>query len=125
MEIVYFLPLVTEELHYRNFISTAIVGDDYNSLNADTEAPTEEDAHISAIEDEDTRAELQWIKYLKRLKEGAWGDHLTVQALANMLCVNINIISTLNPDMEPVKPVDGSSVGTVNLGLLEQFHYVA
>ena len=90
MEIVYFLPLVTEELHYRNFISTAIVGDDYNSLNADTEAPTEEDAHISAIEDEDTRAELQWIKYLERLKEGAWGDHLTVQALANMLCFNIS-----------------------------------
>ena len=27
--------------------------------------------------------------------------------------------------MEPVKPVDGSSVGTVNLGLIEQFHYVA
>ena len=117
--------MVTEELHYRNFISTAIGCDDYNSLNADTEAPTEEDAHISAIEDEDTRAELQWIKYLERLKEGAWGDHLTVQALANMLCVNINIISTLNPDMEPVKPVDGSSVGTINLGLLEQFHYVA
>jgi hypothetical protein len=95
-------PMVTEELHYRNFISTAIGGDDYNFLNADTEAPTEEDSHISAIEDEDTRAELQWIKYLERLKEGAWGDHLTVQALANMLCVNINIISTLNPDMEPV-----------------------
>ena len=42
-------PMVTEELHYRNFISTAIGGDDYNFLNADTEAPTEEDSHISAI----------------------------------------------------------------------------
>ena len=58
-------------------------------MNVDTEAPTEEDHFISTIEDEDTRAELLWIKYLKRLKQGAWGDHLTVQALANMLNVNI------------------------------------
>ena len=33
----------------------------------------------------------------------------------------INIISTLNPDVESI---DGNSVGTVNLGLIEQFHYV-
>ena len=33
----------------RNFISTAIGSDDYNSLNADTEAPTEEDSRNSAI----------------------------------------------------------------------------
>ena len=92
-------------------------------MNVDTEAPTEEDHLISTIEDEDTRAEL--IMYLKRLKQGTWGDHLTVQAFENMLNVNINIISTLNPDMEPIQPNDGNSVGTINLGLIQQFHYVA
>ena len=117
--------MITNELHYRNFISGAVSGDNSDLLNADTEAPTEEDSLISTVEDENTRAELLWMKYLKRLKQGAWGDHLTVQALANMLSLRINIISTLNPDMESIKPTDGNIVGTINLGLIQQFHYVA
>ena len=110
--------MITNELHYRSFISSAVSNDDSNFMNVDTEAPTEEEHLISKIEDEDTLAELLLTKYLKRLKQGAWGDHLTVQALANMLNVNINIISTLNPDMESIQPNDGNSVGTVNLGLI-------
>ena len=27
--------------------------------------------------------------------------------------------------MEPIKPTDGKGVGTINLGLIQQFHYVA
>ena len=42
-----------------------------------------------------------------------------------MLSLRINIISTLNPDMESIKLTDGNSVGTMNLGLIQQFHYVA
>ena len=76
--------MITNELHYRNFISGAVSSDDSDLLNADTEAPTEEDSLISTVEDENTRAELLWMKYLKRLKQGAWGDHLTVQTLANV-----------------------------------------
>ena len=98
--------MIISELHYRNFISSAVSNDDSNFMNVDTEATTEQDHLTSKIEDEDTRAELLWTKYLKRLKQGAWGDHLTVQALANMLNVNINIISTLNIDMEPIQPND-------------------
>ena len=86
-------PMITNELHYRNFISSAVGDDDSNFMNVDTEAPTEEDNLISTIEDKDTRAELLWTRYLKRLKQGAWGDHLTVQALANMLNVKIRQIS--------------------------------
>ena len=41
-----------------------------------------------------------------------------MQALANMLNVNINIISTVNPDMEPIQPNDGNSQFRTN-------HYVA
>ena len=42
-----------------------------------------------------------------------------------MLNLSINVISTLNPDMQPVEPVDSDSIGTINLGLIDQFHYIA
>ena len=51
-------PMITNELHYRNFISSVVSGDDSDLLNADTEAPTEEDSLISTVNDENTRAEL-------------------------------------------------------------------
>ena len=41
-------------------------------MNVDTEAPTEEDHLVST-------------------KQGAWGDHLTVQALANTLNVKVGL----------------------------------
>ena len=84
--------------------------------------PTEEDQQISAVENLESRIELRWIRYLQRLQEGAWGDHLAVQALASMLNVSIVIISTLNPNMQPVEPANGSSIGSI---YLDQFHYVA
>ena len=39
-----------------------------------------------------------------------------------MLNVSIVIISTLNPNMQPVEPANGSSIGSI---YLDQFHYVA
>ena len=62
-------PMITSELHYRSFISSSVSNDDSNFMNIDTGAPTEENHLISTIEDEDTRAELLWTKYLKRLKQ--------------------------------------------------------
>ena len=96
-----------------------------NILNADTDVPNDEDNQISLIEDPHTQAEIRWIKYLQRLREGAWGDHLAVQVLASMLNVNIKIISTLNPDMPLVKPLNCTSICNIYLGLIDQFHYVA
>ena len=42
-----------------------------------------------------------------------------------MLNVSIVIISTLNPNMRPVEPANGSSIGSIYLGLIDQFHFVA
>ena len=42
-----------------------------------------------------------------------------------MLNVNIKIISTLNPDMSLVKPLNCTSICNIYLGLIDQFHYVA
>ena len=46
--------MITSELHYRSFISSAVRNDDSNFMNFYTEAPTEEDHLISTIQDEDT-----------------------------------------------------------------------
>ena len=104
-------PVISDGLHYRDFLCELEHHEDRNILNADMEIPTEEDLQISAVEDPDTQADLRWIRYLHRLQEGAWGDHLAVQASATMLNVSINIISTLNPNMQPVEPAYGRSIG--------------
>ena len=110
---------------YKDFLCELQHHDDDNILNADTENPTEEDNEISAVEDLESRTEFRWIRYLQSLQEGAWGDHLAVQVLASMLNVSIVIISTLNPNMQPVEPANGRSIGRIYLGLIDQFHYVA
>ena len=69
--------------HLREFIPAPVVSDDPS--NADTEAPGEQDEFINSIEDPQLRQQLRWLRYLKRLNTGAWGDHITVQGLANML----------------------------------------
>ena len=109
-------PPINEDLYY---ISELQSNDDI--LNADTDVPNDEDNQISLIEDPHTQAEIRWIKYLQRLREGAWGD----QVLASMLNVNIKIISTLNPNMPLVKPLNCTSNYKIYLGLIDQFHYVA
>ena len=37
---------------------------------------------------------------------GAWADHIAVQSMADMLRVNINIISTLNANTPLIEPAD-------------------
>ena len=109
--------------HLRNYVSAPVIADD--PLNADTEAPTRQDEVISSIEDADLRQQLRWLQYLERLNAGAWGDHIAVQGLADMLHVDIHIISTINPDMELVRTSHHTSIGIIHLGLIGQFHYQA
>ena len=40
-----------------------------------------------------------------------------------MLRVDIHIISTTNPDMEPIRTSQHTPIGVVYLGLTAQFHY--
>ena len=49
------------------------------------------------------------------------GDHIAVQRLADMLHVDIHIISTINP----VRTSHHTPVGIIHLGLIGQFHYHA
>ena len=93
--------------------------------NADTEAPSEQDEFINSIVNPQLQQQLRWLRYLERLNAGAWGDHIAVQGLADMLHVNIHIISTINPDMALIKTSHDNSIGVIHLGLIGQFHYQA
>ena len=64
---------------------------------------SEQDEFISSIEGPDLQQQLRWLRYLERLNAGAWRDHIAVQRLADMLRVDIHIISTINPDMELIR----------------------
>ena len=99
------------------------MGDD--PFNADTEAPTKHDKFISSIEDPDMRQQLRWLQYLERLNAGAWGDHIAVQGLADMLHVDIHIISTINPDMDLIRTSHHTPTEVIHLGLIGQCHYQA
>ena len=74
-----------------------------SAFNADTEAPTEEDEFISSTEDPELQQQLRWLRYLGRLNVGAWEDDIAVQGLADMLHVDIHVISTINPDMDLIR----------------------
>ena len=88
---------MTVSCHLRAFLSDSV------SSTGDMESAEEEDHFISSIADDDTRQQLRWCRYLSRLNSTAWGDHIAVQGLADMLHVDIHIIATSNPDMEPIK----------------------
>ena len=92
--------------------------------NAYTEAPTDKDADIASVSDPNTQAQLRWVKYLERLSNGAWGDHIAIQGICEMLNITIHVLSTQNPTMTPIVPSNGPSSSNVYIGLIEQYHYV-
>ena len=78
------------------------------------------------ISDVNNRKEVQWVKYLADLESGnQWGEHLALKALAEMFMVKINVLATDNPDMEPILPVQFNPQYELNVGLIQQYHYVA
>ena len=109
--------------HFREYIPAPVISDDPS--NADTETPSQQDVFINSIENLRLRQQLRWLRYLERLNAGAWGDHIAVQGLADMLHVDIHIISTINPDMELIRTSHNTPAGVIHLGLIDQFHYQA
>ena len=87
-----------------------------------TEAPSEQDEYINSIEDPELQQQLRWLQYLERLNAGAWGDHIAVQGLADMLHVDIHIISTINPDKLSVSMQSKQPVQLQNCTIQKQLH---
>jgi hypothetical protein len=115
--------LAENSTRFRDYVSQPVLST--NPCNADTEPPTIEDDYIATVSDPDLQTELRWQRYLKRLLNGAWGDHVALQGLCEMLNISAHILSTQNPVMVDIVPSTGNSVGDVHIGLIEQYHFVA
>ena len=77
---------------YRGFVCQPVATN--SKYNADTEPPTDEDEYINSVSDPELQTQLRWAKYVRRLRQGAWGgDHINFQAIADMLSVKINVPS--------------------------------
>ena len=109
---------------YMSFISSSVGSN--NAYNADCEAPNDEDDYIASISDSHTRSLLNFNKYLRRVRTGAWGDHVIISALSNLFKVTINVIHASEHSCVTAStpPVDSASESEINLGLVMQFHFV-
>ena len=90
---------------------------------ADTAAPTKEDTYIASIADPEMQTELRWKKYVQKLQDGGWGDHVAMQAIADMLSLTITVLSSDYP-VYSVTPAKHCSTNEVFVGLIMQYHYV-
>ena len=61
---------------YSDFLCEPVPSED-GSYNADTAQPTPEDELINSVSDPQLQSELRWQKYVRCLRQGAWGDHIT------------------------------------------------
>ncbi|KAL9957913.1 hypothetical protein ACROYT_G034868 [Oculina patagonica] len=73
---------------------------------------------------------LPWDEYLKSMAcDGTYGDHLTLQAAANVFQIQIIVFSTLGPSAtQIISPVGGDPLCTVSLGHFAEGageHYVS
>ena len=82
---------------YRGFVCQPVATN--SKYNADTEPPTDEDEdeYVNSVSDPELQTQLRWTKYLRRLRQVAWGDHINIQAIADMLSVKINVLSSDHP----------------------------
>lgn len=97
-----YLELNTASFH--DFMSQRVASNVDNIYNADTEPPDEEDEYRNNVTDRELQVQLRWEKYLRCLQQGAWGDHTTIQAIAD-----INVLSSHHP-MLSVTPSSCSTV---------------
>ena len=62
-------------------------------------------------------------KILGTSKQGAWGDHISIQGIAVLLNVKINVLSS-EYTMFSVSSRNCSALCEVLVGLIMQYHYV-
>ena len=113
--------LQANKASYCDFVCQPVERND--GYNADTVAPTKEDEYIASIADPQLQTELKWQKYLKQLKDGAWGDNIAMQAISDMLSVTITVLSSHYPAYS-VTPQNHCATNELFVGLIMQYHYV-
>ena len=111
--------------HLREFIAAPHDSTVQIGSSVDTELADAEDQYVESVEDHDTRMQLRWCRYLQRIGSTAWGDHVALQGLADLLYVDIKVLATMNPNMEPIMSCHRPTRAVLHLGLIGQFHYVS
>ena len=106
---------------YRGFVCQPVATN--SKYNADTEPPTDEDEYINSVSDPELQTQLRWAKYLRLLRQNAWGDHINIQAIADMLSVKINVLSSDYPAASAT-PSNSCATCEMCVGLIRQYHYV-
>ncbi|KAI8484274.1 hypothetical protein Bbelb_380590 [Branchiostoma belcheri] len=127
-ELVTYLQKSKDVTRYQPCIPDAVEGLQPAVGGYDVEQPEEVDFDIAHIIDPVERQTAKWNRYIDRLANGAWADHVAIQALADMMDIEIQILGTLNPDsmtiIQPAHSVTSQRL-TVTVGLIGQSHYVA
>lgn len=106
--------------HLRKFIAAPHDSSNQSDSSADNEPANAKDQFIESVQDFDTHLQLRSCRYLQRIQFTAWGSNV-VQGLADLLHMDIDILSTRNPNMQPVRSHHRPARG-VHLGLIGQFH---
>ncbi len=109
---------------YMPFVISPIASE--NVLNSDTEIPNAVDASISSVADPDTRSALVYAGYVDRVRNGSWGDHVVIAAIANMFHVTINVVHARQSGctVSVTSPVNDESDCEINLGLIMQYYFI-
>ena len=73
---------------------------------------------------------MLWHRFLRRLRQNAWGDHIVIQAVALMLNITITILehwaNCPNGFLTVVPPNEGNETeNTLHLGFIPQYHYTS
>ena len=98
-----------------------------DEYNADIEPVDEEDAYIESITDPEVQQELRWQKYLRRLRQGAWGDSIAITAIiCNLFNVSISVLcaNVAGTNIATNTPMSGCSTHELSIGLIMRFHFV-
>ena len=85
---------------------------------------TPDGTHLSHFITSGSGNALSWDTYLLNLSGQAWGDHVTILGLSNMLNIDIKIYTTLGSNIVTVRPNNGNSLSTIQIGQMSETHYV-
>ena len=117
--------MVADYLSEHADIYSAFVHQPVNSsdgMSADNEPLDDEDVYIESLSDPVVQHELRWQKYLRRLRQGAWGDNIAIAAMCDLFDVIINVFWARQAGTSIVTLTDGKHV--LNIGLILQVHFV-
>ncbi len=106
---------------YSQFVHQPVASN--GAFNADNEPLDDEDTYIQSVTDPIVQQQLRWQKYLRRLTEGAWGDHIAIAAICNLFNMKVKVFHSY-PNGTNVVTLNNDCDGEleINIGHIMQFH---